>query len=410
LNALSGKQLQLDSKPAPEKARRTMFEYFPDNYPWSTSVMIVAQTGGEMSEIDEACRPLREQYAQLSPSQRASAWWESWCRVADRVRGLAERDRQNGFSRAAARKFKRACVYYMAAERQLGRHDARKMKSYDAMLETFALSIKLSKNPVQFVDIPFEGSKLPALYVTPSTAKPGACMILFDGFDQCKEGAFLSDLTTELTARKIGCLYVDHPGVGAALRKLNLPAIPDIERAASASIDWLFQRKEVDQKRIGIMAVSLGGYYSFRSAAFEHRLACAVAHGARWDNDGSHGRILRNPDAARSLADWLDHAMWYYGTKTKEDTAAAIAAMTLEGGVAERIRCPVLVAHGKNDRQVPIEQAYRMIERAINSSQRDLRIFDESEGGVEHVGCDNLSIQIDYMADWISKVLTTDAD
>jgi dienelactone hydrolase len=387
-----------------------MFEYFSNNYPWSTSVMIVAQTGGEMSEIDEACRPLREQYDQLSPSERASAWWEAWCRAADRVRILAERDRQNGAFRTAARKFRRACVYYMAAERQIGPHDARKMKSYDAMIEAFGLSVKLSKSPVQFVDIPFERSTLPALYVAPPTTRPGACMILFDGFDQCKEGTFLSELTPEFTARKIGCLYVDHPGVGAALRKLSLPAIPDIERAASACVDWLFGRKEVDQKRIGIMAQSLGGYYSFRSAAFEHRLACAVAHGARWDNDGSHGRILRNPDAARSIADWLDHAMWYYGTQTKEETAAAIAAMTLEGGIAERIKCPVLVAHGKNDRQVPIEQARKMVERAVNSPQRDLRIFDESEGGVEHVGCDNLSIQIDYMADWISKVMATELD
>jgi dienelactone hydrolase len=383
-----------------------VFEYFPDNYSWNMAVLMTVQVGGEMSEIEEACRPLRDDAPKgASSKERQVQWFESWCKLADRVRGLADRDRANGHSRSAARKYHRACLYYMAAERQMSHRDPRKMQSYDAMLDAFRLSMELSGNPVEFVDVPYEKTVLPSLYVAPPTAEPGACMIVFDGFDVSKEWAFLSDLTTELSARNIGCLHVDHPGCGAALRKLKLSAIADIERAATACVDWLSERPEIDPKRIGIIAPSLGGYYAFRSAAFEPRLACAVAHGARWDNDGSHGRILRNPGAARSIADWLDHAMWYYGTSTEQETAKAIAAMSLEGGVAERIRCPVLVAHGGNDRQVPLEQATTMVERAINSPRRDLKVFDATEGGIEHCGVDNMSIQIDYMADWIAEVL-----
>ncbi len=46
-----------------------------------------------------------------------------------------------------------------------------------------------------------------------------------------------------------------------------------------------------------------------------------------------------------------------------------------------------------------------MIERTVNSPRRDLHIFDRSEGGVEHCGIDNFSIQIDFMAGWIADVL-----
>jgi dienelactone hydrolase len=383
-----------------------VYEYFPDNYSWNMAVLMTVQVGGEMSEIEEACRPLRDSIAKgATAKERQIEWWESWNKLADRVRGLADRDHANGHHRSAARKYHRACLYYMAAERQMSHRDPRKMQSYDAMLDAFRRSMTLSHNPVHFVDVPFENTVLPSLYVPPPSQAPGACMIVFDGFDVSKEWAFLSDLTGELAARNIGCLHVDHPGVGAALRKLKMPAIADIERAATACVDWLSKRPEIDPQKIGIIAPSLGGYYAFRSAAFEHRLACAVAHGARWDNDGSHGRILRNPGSARSIADWLDHAMWYYGTSTEEETAKAIAAMSLEGGVAERIRCPVLVAHGANDRQVPLEQAKTMVERAVNSPRRDLRIFDATEGGIEHCGVDNMSIQIDYMTDWIAEVL-----
>lgn len=382
-----------------------MFEYFPDMYSWNMAVLMTVQVGGEISEIDEACRPLRENVGNTSPTERQTQWWESWCGVANRVRGLADQDRSNGHSRSASRKYKRACLYYMAAERQMSHHDGRKMQSYDAMLETFRLSVELSNDPVQFIEVPFERWNLPSLFVPPPTPEPGSCMIVFDGFDVTKEWMFLSELTPELRARGIGCLHVDHPGMGGTIRKLGLAAIPDIERVSSACVDWLSKKEQVDASRIGIIAPSLGGYYAFRSAAFEPRLACSVAHGARWDNDGSHGQILRNPESARSIAEWIDHAKWYYGAATIEETAKAIAAMTLEGGVAERIRCPVLVAHGVNDRQVPIEQAHKMIERTINSPRRDLRIFDASEGGVEHCGIDNFSIQIDYIADWVADIL-----
>ena len=37
-----------------------MFEYFPNNYTWSLGVMGAINRGGQISEIDEACRPLKE--------------------------------------------------------------------------------------------------------------------------------------------------------------------------------------------------------------------------------------------------------------------------------------------------------------------------------------------------------------
>ena len=37
-----------------------MFEYFRNNYTWSLGVMGAINRGGQISEIDEACRPLRE--------------------------------------------------------------------------------------------------------------------------------------------------------------------------------------------------------------------------------------------------------------------------------------------------------------------------------------------------------------
>jgi fermentation-respiration switch protein FrsA (DUF1100 family) len=80
--------------------------------------------------------------------------------------------------------------------------------------------------------------------------------------------------------------------------------------------------------------------------------------------------------------------------------------MTLEG-VADRITCPLLVVHGANDKQVPIDQAERTIRAAVNSPRAELRLFTSEEGGAEHVGGDLFSPTIDCIADWVSDVFKT---
>jgi hypothetical protein len=41
----------------------------------------------------------------------------------------------------------------------------------------------------------------------------------------------------------------------------------------------------------------------------------------------------------------------------------------------------------------------------INSPRRELKVFTAREGGVEHVGADNMSFARDYLADWFAETL-----
>jgi dienelactone hydrolase len=275
---------------------------------------------------------------------------------------------------------------------------------YDSMVRCFDRGVRLRNEPIDFVKIPYEATTLPALlYHAPGGARRPA-MIHFDGFDVTKEWMYLCGVAREFAARGVSTVMVDHPGIGAALRLQAMPVNYDSERWATAAIDWLETRDDIDSSRIGVVAMSLGGYYAPRAAAFEQRLAACVAWGARWDNAGSHGRILRDPNAARSITGWVEHALSYYGASTPDEAYEKIAKMTLEG-VVERITCPLLVVHGAADRQVPIEQAERTVREAVNSARAELRVFTAEEGGCEHVGGDLFSPTIDYIADWVADVL-----
>ena len=384
-----------------------MFEYFPAHYSWSLAVLMAAQLGGELTEIDTACRPLKvlaeRPNARDDPDAQA-AWIEAWAALARRVQGFAARDEAAGHRASAGRKYHRASVYWFTAERMANHKSPDKLDLYRAMTRCFASAVALRDEPIEFVTIPYERTTLPALLYRAPQPGPRPAMIHFDGFDVTKEWMHLCGIAKEFARRGISTLMVDHPGIGAALRLQGLPMNHDSERWARAAMDWLEMRGDIDAARVGVIAMSLGGYYAPRAAAFEQRLACCVAWGARWDNDGSHGRMLRDPDAPRSVTGWIDHALWYYGAITTEDAARKIADMTLQD-VADKITCPLLVAHGAHDRQVPVEQAQRTIREATRSRRAELMLFDADEGGVEHCSGDQFSVAIDAMTDWVADVL-----
>src|SRR4029077_3813021 len=163
---------------------------------------------------------------------------------------------------------------------------------YRAMLDSFDRGVRLRGDPVLHVEIPYEGTTLPALFhLAPGEGRKPA-MIHFDGFDVTKEWMHLCGIAREFAARGISTLMVDHPGVGSALRLKGMPVNYDSERWATGAIDWLETRDDIDASRVGVVAMSLGGYYAPRAAAFEKRLAACVAWGARWEKAGWHGRIL----------------------------------------------------------------------------------------------------------------------
>jgi hypothetical protein len=71
----------------------------------------------------------------------------------------------------------------------------------------------------------------------------------------------------------------------------------------------------------------------------------------------------------------------------------------------EKIKVPFLVTHGAEDRQIELAYAHQSFEQLTNSPKPELKIFTAREGGVEHVGADNMSYGNDYIADWFADTL-----
>jgi pimeloyl-ACP methyl ester carboxylesterase len=149
--------------------------------------------------------------------------------------------------------------------------------------------------------------------------------------------------------------------------------------------------------------ISLGGFYAPRAVAFEPRLASGAVWGANHNwAEVQHKRLRR--EGENPVPHYWAHVMWVFGANDMDDFFAKTAGMHLNG-VMERIKVPFLVTHGAKDRQIGIEYAHQSYEQLKNSPRRELKIFTDREGGVEHVGADNMSFGREYIADWFAETL-----
>jgi dienelactone hydrolase len=376
-----------------------MYEPFPGNYVWNLSVNICIGMGGAIGEIDRANEHVRD-VAKRGDDAGTEAFFSAWVNMADRVAGLADEAAASGNFLSAAEKYARATAYYITAERMQSRHYEPRKKAYRTMLDTMDRTIVAGSLNCERVEIPYGDKKFPGLFVKGQGAGPRPCIVFCNGLDSVKEMIYLS-IREEFAKRGVSCLMVDQPGVGEALRLGGLHAVADSERWAAAALDYLETRKDVDHRRFGMMGWSLGGYYAPRAAAFEKRFKLCVAWGAN-HNWGELQRRRLAKEGDRPVPHYWDHVMWVWGKNSLEAFMEYAPQISLVG-VVEKITVPFLITHGANDRQIPLAYAHQSYEEAVNSPLRELKIFTEREGGIEHVSADNMEPVRSYIADWIAQ-------
>jgi dienelactone hydrolase len=386
------------------------FLYFPDNYRWSMGLLIClsgAPWGG--AEIDEVNRVGRALKGKVGDDD---AWFAEWTRMGDKIEARGRAAECDGHKMTAASCFLRATRYYQTGERFLQPKSQAGLDVYAKSVKAFRDAAALLRRPrIEHVEVPYEGKSLPALLVHPDPevagSAPAPAMIYFDGFDVTKEIQY-GNAVADLAARGVGCLIVDGPGNGESVRFRNLPLIAETEKYGTASYEYLASRREFDPKRIGVMALSLGGYYAPRAASLEPRFACCIAWGAQWDYHAVWKRRLEDLASGKvlSLSVPPEHLEWVLGVDSQDAALKKLEGFKLDG-IVQKMQCPFLLVHGEGDEQIPTSIAQKCFD-AVGSKQKTLKVFSREEGGFHHCQVDNITIGVHYMWDWVEDVLKPD--
>ena len=385
-----------------EKKDPPYFEYFPGNYRWSAAFINMISSapygGSEIGELHKIGTMLKGK-----APEDDEAWFDACVKVADGVRAYAGKFADGNYKPAAAHAYLRACNYYQMAERFRTPKDDRALGAFRRGVECFHRFIKLTDVKIEIVEVPFVDGKLPGYFVHAQNAKPGKtpCVVFFDGLDVTKEIQYMRGVP-DLIKRGISVLIMDGPGTGEAIRFRKHYLRHDYEVAGSACVDWLEKRADVNPKKIGIVANSLGGYYAPRCASMEPRFAACVAWGAIWDYYATWKRRI---DAAFNAAMSVPghHIMWILGVDTLEAALKKLEAYRLDG-VVQKMRCPFLVAHGSEDEQVPLVDAQALY-NASGSPDKTLRVFTPEEGGAQHCMRDYAVLGVAEMWNWFEEKL-----
>lgn len=378
-----------------------LFEYFP-NYIWNLSVAMALESGAQIGEIVDMCQPIRDAAANGADAGTPQ-FMAQWVAVADRLIGLAEEDEARGRGFSASDKLERAALYLLVAERMQGQGSPGREQTYARARASFDKSTLLGRLNRERVEIPLAVGTMPALYTRAPGAGPHPVVVYCNGLDSCKELLYWSRLPQALARRGVSTLSVDQPGSGEALRLQGLAVDPHSESWASKAVDWLETQADVDARRIGMSGISLGGHFAPRAVAFEPRFAVGAVWGANHNWAEVQQKRLKR-EGENPVPHYWAHVMWAFGATDMNDFLARAADMTLDG-VMERIRVPFLVTHGAKDRQIALDYAHQSYDQLVNAPVRELKIFTEREGGVEHVGADNMAYARDYIADWLAEQL-----
>ncbi|WP_138422609.1 alpha/beta hydrolase family protein [Maritimibacter alexandrii] len=379
-----------------------LFEYFP-NYVWNLSLSIAMASGAELGEIMDMSKPLLEK-AEAGEDAGTAEFLKEWMKKANDLIAQAEEDEGKDRLFSAGDKLRRASLYLLTAERMQGHGHPGRKETFAKALECFDKYARYRNENCERVEIPYGDKVIPAYFTKGEGIEgEGPCVVFLNGLDSNKELLYWTWLPHELARRGISTLCVDQPGTGESIRLQGLHATYDSERWGTPVYEYAASRPDVDAARVGCSGISLGGYYVPRVVANEPRYASGAVWGANHNWAEVQEKRMRR-EGENPVPHYWHHVWWVFDATDQDDFMEKAKGMDLTGQM-EKIKVPFLITHGENDRQIGLEYAHQSYDQLVNSPRREMKIFTPYEGGVEHVGADNMSYGRSLIADWFAETL-----
>ena len=270
--------------------------------------------------------------------ERWEDWCAAWCARASIHESLGRESLREGHRLTAGEHLVRAAIYYHFGKFVFVIDPAQMRAAHAKAVQCYRDALPLIRPPGERVEIPFAGRTLYGVL-----RGSGPVLIMAPGLDSTKEE--LHAYEEPFLARGIATLAIDGPGQGEA--EYEIPICGDYERAASAVVDWIETRPDLDAGRIAIWGVSLGGYYAPRAAAYEQRFKACIALSGPFDWAEIWDGL---PELTRETFRARSHSI------NQEAAKKCAATLTLRGA-AKNITCPIFIVAGRQDRLVPASHA-----------------------------------------------------
>lgn len=268
---------------------------FPDDRQfWFETLRILGHTAYGGSDVGEVLT-----IAEQISSGDYDSWHDAWHTAADRISVQAQASLDAGHRISARDAFLRASTYYSTAEFFLHGNpdDPRINAAYERGAGCFAAAAELYFPAVRPIRIPYENTVLEGwFYRARDDAAQLPTLVIHNGFDgSAEELHYLGGLAG--VERDYNVLTFDGPGQPSAIHRRGLVLRPDWEKVVGPVLDHLETLPGVNQERIALMGVSLGGMLAPRAAAHDPRVAALIVFDGVYDAAEALTGLLPMPRA-----------------------------------------------------------------------------------------------------------------
>ena len=293
-------------------------------------------------------------------------WAAAWNSLGEKWEEKAKTAEKNGDAARTKESFLKSYGYYGIARHPFpstpGKHHG-----YAKTREMFLAASKYFEIPIERVAIPFHGKPIVGHLRLPKKL-PAPMIMHWGGIDNWKEERH--SFGEAFVREAWGCFIIDSPGTG----ECPMPAGPDAHQVHTAVLDYLLIRPEVDAAKIAVVGASFGGHWSTKLAHIApEKLRAAVNWGGgihyffqpEWQERSRH--------ADSYLFDLIEARANLFGKKTFDELCQVMPALSLlDQGWLDKPCAPLLIVNGKEDKQVPLEDLYLLLE---HGNPKAIRLF-----------------------------------
>jgi esterase FrsA len=322
---------------------------------------------------------VEEALARMS-NVEGETWAGAWNDLGARWEESASRAEKAGNAVQAKDAFLKSYGYYGIARHPFPSTPG-KLHGYDKTREMFLAASKYFDIRVERIAIPFRGNQDHPIvgHLRLPKKLPAPLVMHWGGIDNWKEERH--SFGEAFVKEGWGCFIMDSPGTG----ECPVRAGPESHAVHFAALDYLQARSEIEPGKIAVVGASFGGYWSTKLAYLApQRLRAAVNWGGgvhyffqpEWQERSRH--------ADSYLFDLIEARANLFGKRTFDELCAVMPALSLrDQGWLDKPSTPLLIVNGKEDKQVPLEDFYLLLE---HGDPKTIRLFLGGHmGSIPHI-------------------------